>query len=626
MYLRYYSQFDGQPFVARIRGDHVRIGGAQNNDIVLHGPFIDSHAVELCRQADAWIITAIGLNGCDVGEQRLHARQSCVWDGFSQLRLFPFIFQLQELEVATPEIARRYTNEIHDLIKIVHLDMLQQMHLGGSAAEVPSTTESLLQIERAIESSAMHHRLSLELRRELAGCCVRDEILHQLLDRDPNKSPVLLKHNSHWNELATAVPDREENLRRLAKSCTAQLFQNLPDDRLEHQIDQVDTGFWKVWDQWSPSLPNVHAEYLALRQVKKQVKDILFGFGPLEDLLRMPTISEIMVNRSDQIFVEKAGVLQQSGRQFVSDEVTLTVIERIVSRVGRRIDTAQPMVDARLPDGSRVNAIIPPLAVKGPCLTIRKFARRAITMPILLEKGSITPQVTEFLQGCVRARRSILISGGTGSGKTTLLNCLSQSIPTRERIICIEDTHELQLDHPHTVFVECRDGNNEGKGKIAIKDLLKNALRQRPDRLIIGECRGDEALEMLQAMNTGHDGSMTTIHANNPADALRRLEVLVRDSGLPLDAIRQQVVSAIDIAVQLTRLPDGRRCITEVIEVVGYDEQQQTIRMRKLFEMSQRDATSESQLQPTGHLPSFASELIRDGHVRLDVFLTGVNT
>jgi pilus assembly protein CpaF len=355
-----------------------------------------------------------------------------------------------------------------------------------------------------------------------------------------------------------------------------------------------------------------------------QIKDILYGFGPLEDLLRMPTVSEIMVNASDEIFVEKNGVLQNSGRQFVSDEVTTTVIERIVGFVGRRIDTAQPMVDARLPDGSRVNAVIPPLAVKGPCLTVRKFSRERFSMKTLLAKGSISPQVAEFLEACVRSKRSILVSGGTGTGKTTLLNCLSQAIPIRERIICIEDTHELQLDHPHIVFVECRDGNNEGKGKVVIRDLLKNSLRQRPDRLIIGECRSDEALDMLQAMNTGHDGSMTTIHANNPADALRRLEVLVRESGLPADAVRQQIVSAIDIVVQLTRLPGGKRCVTEVTEVIDFDPVNQAIRLRTLFAPVFSSAESDVQLRPTGCIPSFVCDLVQEGNIQLDLFLRGV--
>jgi pilus assembly protein CpaF len=331
-----------------------------------------------------------------------------------------------------------------------------------------------------------------------------------------------------------------------------------------------------------------------------------------------------MVNSSQEIFIEQADQLQNSGRKFISDEVTTTIIERIVGAVGRRIDTAQPMVDARLPDGSRVNAVIPPLAVKGPCLTIRKFSKKRFTMQKLIQHGSITPQIVAFLEGCVRGKKSILVSGGTGTGKTTLLNCLSQAIPSKERIICVEDTHELQLEHPHVVFLECRNGNNEGKGKISIRDLVKNALRQRPDRIIIGECRSDEALDMLQAMNTGHSGSMTTIHANNPEDALRRIEVLVRDSGLPSDAIRQQIVSAIDIVVQITRLASGQRMITAVSEVIQFMNNSQSILLRPLFTTRYDKEEKSVRLCPTGCLPSFASELIRDNHIQLDIFLEGI--
>jgi pilus assembly protein CpaF len=368
------------------------------------------------------------------------------------------------------------------------------------------------------------------------------------------------------------------------------------------------------------------AKYLADRHLKKLVKDTLFGFGPLEDLLRLPTVNEIMVNACDEIFIEKNNILQKSGRTFLSDEVLKAIIERIVNRVGRRIDTAQPMVDARLPDGSRVNAVIPPLAVKGPCLTIRKFSRERLRMDDLVKCDTISPQVVEFLAACVKDRRSILVAGGTGAGKTTLLNCLASYVSTRERIVCIEDTHELTLDHPHVVFVECRDSNSEGKGRIAVSDLLRNALRQRPDRIIVGECRGDEALDMLQAMNTGHDGSMTTIHANNPADALLRLEVLVRDSGLPSDAIRRQIVSAVDIVVQLVRNegPSGTRCVSEVTEVVGYDEARQAIQTRTLFRREYQPEVGKQLLFPTGQLPTFANELVRQGHIHLDLFLTGI--
>lgn len=626
MLLRYYSQFDGQPLVARILGQRVRVGRGSGNDIVLDSPFVDENALELLRVDQRWKIHVHALNGVELGGCKVLQGDSTWWDGSSSITVFPYIFQLHHAPVPQQPSQARCTHEVHVLVKAVHLDILELMHHSGS--DVPQTMEGLLTVERAIENSAKNQGILLpandSLASDLAGACVRDQILTQLLDRHEHDVPLVWQKQVQWSALATAVEVREQELARLVAACTSQLFSGLSDSRVETRIDQMDNGFWKLWDQSKSRLAKPLCHYLAMRQLKKQVKDILFGFGPLEDLLRMPSITEIMVNASDEIFVEKAGILQNSGRQFVSDEVTLTVIERIVGCVGRRIDTAQPLVDARLPDGSRVNAVIPPLAVKGPCLTVRKFSKQRFTMKTLESKNSISPQVVEFLEACVRSKRSILVSGGTGTGKTTLLNCLSQAIPQRERIICIEDTHELQLDHPHTVFVECRDGNNEGKGKVVIRDLLKNALRQRPDRLIVGECRSDEALDMLQAMNTGHDGSMTTIHANNPADALRRLEVLVRESGLPPDAIRQQIVSAIDIVVQLTRMPDGKRCVTEVTEVVGFDEVKQTIRLRTIFQAVFDQIDSAIVLRPTGCVPTFVGELVRDGSIQLELFLNGI--
>jgi pilus assembly protein CpaF len=626
MLLRYYSQFDGQPVVARIKGQRVRVGRGIGNDIVLESPFVDEEAVEFIREDERWRIQVHALNGAELGGGKVGQGDSIWWDGSSSISIFPYVFQLYNAPVEHYQAQPRFTHEVHALVKAVHLDILDLMHHCGS--DVPQTMEGLLKVERSIENSAKNQGLlqagNDSLAFDLAGACVRDQILTQLLDSQENETSIIWQKQVQWSALATAVELREAELARWVASCTSQLFAGLSDAKLETRIDRIERKFWTIWDQLKLRLAKPQCHYLALRQLKKQVKDILFGFGPLEDLLRMPTITEIMVNASDEIFVEKAGVLQNSGRQFVSDEVTLTVIERIVGCVGRRIDTAQPMVDARLPDGSRVNAVIPPLAVKGPCLTVRKFAKQRFTMETLMSKKSISPQVVEFLEACVRSKRSILVSGGTGTGKTTLLNCLSQAIPHRERIICIEDTHELQLDHPHTVFVECRDGNNEGKGKVVIRDLLKNALRQRPDRLIVGECRSDEALDMLQAMNTGHDGSMTTIHANNPEDALRRLEVLVRESGLPPDAIRQQIVSAIDIVVQLTRLPDGKRCVTEVTEVVGYDEVKQIIRLRTIFWSLFDENSSAIALRPTGCIPTFVGELVRDGNIHLDLFLNGV--
>ena len=301
--------------------------------------------------------------------------------------------------------------------------------------------------------------------------------------------------------------------------------------------------------------------------------DEAVGLGPLEPLLADDTVSEIMVNRFDEIYVERGGRLARCNAVFTDNASVLAVIERIVSSIGRRVDESSPMVDARLPDGSRVNAIIAPLALKGPALTIRKFARKRLTMVDLVRMRSLHAHMASFLDACVKGRKNIIVSGGTGSGKTTLLNILSGLIAANERIITIEDAAELQLPHDHVVSLEARPANVEGRGRVDIRDLVRNALRMRPDRIVVGECRGAEAFDMLAAMNTGHEGSLTTLHANTPRDALARLETMILMAGmdLPLQAVREHIVSGIDLVVQQVRLEDGHRVITEIAEVAGME-------------------------------------------------------
>jgi pilus assembly protein CpaF len=317
--------------------------------------------------------------------------------------------------------------------------------------------------------------------------------------------------------------------------------------------------------------------------LQRDVLDEAIGLGPLEALLDDDTITEVMVNRADEIFVERSGRLQRHPIAFTSDRAVMGVIERIVAPLGRRIDESSPLVDARLKDGSRVNAIIPPLALKGPTLTVRKFTRDRPGPGDLVALGSLSERMVAFLALCVRHRRNVVVSGGTGSGKTTFLNVLSNFIPDGERIITIEDAAELRLDHSHWVALETRPSNIEGRGAIAIRDLVRNALRMRPDRIVVGECRGGEALDMLQAMNTGHEGSLTTLHANTPRDALARLETLVLMAGmdLPVAAIREQIASALDIVVQQTRFACGSRKVTSIAEVTGLENGR--IQLQELF-------------------------------------------
>ncbi|MBS0213704.1 MAG: Flp pilus assembly complex ATPase component TadA [Proteobacteria bacterium] len=348
-------------------------------------------------------------------------------------------------------------------------------------------------------------------------------------------------------------------------------------------------------------------------QLARNALNEAIGLGPLEVLLADESISEVMVNGFDQVFIERAGRLEPAPVVFSSDKAVLSAIERIVTPLGRRIDEGSPMVDARLRDGSRVNAVIPPLALKGPSITIRKFAKRKLVAKDLVDFGSASVDMMNFLRLCVEQRRNVVISGGTGSGKTTLLNILSNFIPDRERVITVEDAAELRLGMNNLVSLESRPANIEGKGAVTIRDLVRNCLRMRPDRIVVGECRGGEALDMLQAMNTGHDGSLTTVHANAPRDTLARLEVMVLMAGmdLPVLAIRQQVSSAINIIVQQNRMSDGSRKITHITEVCGMENG--VIQLQDIFQFRQHGFDSERRVigeyAATGRVPEFYEEL-----------------
>ncbi len=362
-------------------------------------------------------------------------------------------------------------------------------------------------------------------------------------------------------------------------------------------------------------------EGITRAELQRQVVAEAVGLGALEPLLDDPEVTEIMVNGPDQIFVEKHGHLVLAESRFTGNQSLLAIIDRIVSPLGRRIDESSPMVDARLPDGSRVNAIIPPLALNGPTITIRKFAKKQLYVEDLIRFGSINRDMALFLKTAVELKQNILISGGTGSGKTTLLNILSNFISPEERIVTIEDAAELRLNQPHLVSLESRPANAEGKGRVAIRDLVINALRMRPDRIVVGECRGGEALDMLQAMNTGHDGSLTTGHANSPADFLSRLEVMVMMAGveLPSKAIREQISSAVDIIVQQSRLGDGTRKITDIMEVVGLEGDK--IVLQPIFEYVKKGNDTKGgiigEYRATGHVPRFYRDSVTQG-IKLD--------
>jgi pilus assembly protein CpaF len=413
---------------------------------------------------------------------------------------------------------------------------------------------------------------------------------------------------------ARAKDPHAELKTRIHRTCIARLgaaFLNLEgSDELERRVQEVVSEELK--GEEAPLSPSERA------LLERQIADDILGYGPLEPYLQDASVTEIMVNGYDQLYVERLGVIEETDASFLDDAHLLRIIDRIVSQVGRRVDESSPMVDARLPDGSRVNAIISPLALRGPSLTIRKFAQDALTLESLVELGTMTPQTADFLAQCVRGKLNLLISGGTGTGKTTLLNAVSQFVPAGERIVTVEDAAELRLQQRHVVPLESRPPNVEGEGEVRIRDLVRNALRMRPDRIIVGEVRGAETLDMLQAMNTGHDGSLTTIHANSARDALHRLEMLVLMAGveLPVKAIREQIAGGFDLLVHISRLVDGSRKITQITEITGMEGE--VVTLQDLFVAPAREGMGcepglLGPLEATGLRPNFLQKLMANG-------------
>lgn len=391
--------------------------------------------------------------------------------------------------------------------------------------------------------------------------------------------------------------------------------------KMEQDVHKLESNYDQVFSQLELDFSRAMQAHLVREQIRHDIFDLVFGLGPIQDLLEMSGISEIMVVSKDQIFIEKFGVVEDSKRSFFSDEMLIAVIERIVQPLGRRVDKSSPMVDARLADGSRVNAVVPPLAVKGPCLTIRKFSTTPLEMNDLIGFGAISERTARFLKACVMNHQNIIVSGGTGTGKTTLLNCLSRYIPHKERIVTIEDTAEVQLKQPHVVTLESRPANMEGTGAVTIEDLVKNSLRMRPDRIVVGECRGAEALDMLQAMNTGHDGSMTTAHANSPEELILRLETMVlMGVDMPVKAIREQIIAAVGLIVQLTRFPDGRRCVTHISEVIGMNEETDEVLVEDIFRFQDDGIDGGDNFKHTGYMPQFVDDLLKKSNAGLGSF------
>ena len=605
---------ESRRMMVEVPDGEVTIGRDPANIVCLQSPLVSRVHAVVRSSGGKLTLENVGLNSCVVGDEELLGGQTAVFEPGTKVRIWPFTltFEAEKASVVTRgELEGHLRSIMADLELKIHRKLLERLDLYEFETNRASDTQSILLLENNIDDVARELAVfdadNEPILEEISGLVLRDHLINQLImetGADEFFDLASLTSNE-FDVPATLVPERESELHSLLAFLRERLRLSECRD-ISQQVHRVEGQFNDVFHLVRPHLHRELRRYLILRTLKKDLKDTIFGFGPLQDLLRAPTITEIMVVASDQIYVEQAGIIEKSGRRFISDKVTEAIIERIVAQVGRRIDKSQPLVDARLPDGSRVNAVIPPLAVKGPTLTIRKFPAQRLTMDDLVEMGSITKAAATFLRACVIARRNILVSGGTGTGKTTLLNVLSSFIPFKERIITIEDTTELRLHQEHVVTMETKPPNIEGAGEYTIRDLVKNSLRMRPDRVIVGECRGGEALDMIQAMNTGHDGSMTTVHANNAREVVERLEVLIlMAADLPVSSIHRQVSSALDLVVHISRLPGGGRVVTQITEVVRYDPEEKSITMIDIF--NYRNGVS---LRPTGYLPSFIDQLV----------------
>ncbi len=473
-------------------------------------------------------------------------------------------------------------------------------------------------------------KFSINIKKLAETLVVKKDLFLEMheVDRSRLKEVVLEKDGEFWKKeglseaLLEYTSEEMDEITRLKQRIHNRLIRELNMKQMELEVFKDAKKITELREKAKGLVNNLLVEeagsFISSSEMRKKiVKEILdeaLGLGILEDLLADPTITDIMVNNKDEVYIERNGKIELTNKKFVSDEQVKTIIDRIIAPIGRHIDESTPMVDARLSDGSRVNAIIPPLSLTGVSLTIRKFRKERIKIPELIELGSLNATMAEFIKACVLSRKNIIVSGGTGSGKTTILNILSEFIPENERIVTIEDAAELKLHQEHWIRLESRPPNIEGKGAITIRDLFKNTLRMRPDRIIIGECRGVETLDMLQAMNTGHDGSMTTIHANSTHDVLVRVDSMILMSGveLPIKAIREMASSAVDVVIHTARLSDGSRKVVQVTEIIGMkDEVHVDLRDVFIFKQSGVDNQGKvlGEFQTTGYIPSFIEEI-----------------
>jgi len=601
-------------WVAFDRAAGFSIGRDSGCEVRLDSRFVSAVHARVERADRGWEIEVLpGANPVEIDGKQLSSGQKALITGPARMRIMEFVLTLIDEERPTRQVD--LSEQLNELQNLLHANVLRRLDLRAGWSPSEFSPEEAEQLNRLVDDLLLGEFRSQVFESELTPLIIRRAMRSRLGDWVFRRISGEKKEPAAWQTLGQNA-DMEAAVRAAVLKVASRL--GLAENRPlpPNAEDIIDAGFeGAVAPVVQEMLENVRT-YLAASYLKKSLYDIIFGLGPLEDLLRSPSITEIMVTTPSQIYIERNGRIVRVAQAFPSAESAISVIERIVAPLGRRIDRSRPLVDARLRDGSRVNAIIEPLAVRGPCITIRKFPVFHVSVEDLLRWGSITRPAVALLRACVLNKCNILISGGTGSGKTTLLNVLSAMIPGSERLITIEDSAELRLQQEHVVSLETKPPNVEGTGEYRIRDLVRNALRMRPDRIIVGECRGDEAVDMLQAMNTGHRGSMTTSHANSALDAISRLETMVlMGADIPLAAVRRQIAQAIHLVVHLERISTGERMVYQISEVTGLHPHTGEVELRDI--MLARRFADGLRLHPTGYMPTFLPEMVDRGFLEL---------
>ncbi len=596
-----------------------RIGRDAACEVTLDSAMVSKVHAQVDRAKAGWSISvSADARPLRVGSEWVQGGATAPLTDKAEIHIAQYVLVF---EVGAEEVARSSAAEdVNAVQQDLHTAVIRQLDLRrASSSGLEHSSKTLEQINAIIDEL---------LKGEYKSRVLEDrDVRNRLLSMDLRRRLVLrLGGETKAEKPVNAMPGENTALETAAEQAVDRIVRTLAlkleKKSVADDMDIVDQRYNALMTTMVNELPENVQVYVVSRFLKKVLNDMIFGLGPLQDLLDTPNISEIMIVSPDLVYVERGGQVVESDSKFLGDEALLNVIERIVAPLGRRIDRSSPLVDARLKDGSRVNAVIPPIALKGPCLTIRRFPAHRVTIGDLVKWGSLPSGAAMLLDAGVKMPKNVVVAGGTGSGKTTMLNCLSAMIPHDDRIVTIEDAAELQLQQEHVVSLETKPANVEGKGAYTIRDLVKNSLRMRPDRIVVGECRGEEAFDMLQAMNTGHDGSMTTIHSNSAQDAISRIETMVlMAADLPLAAVRRQIGQAVDIIVFVGRLKNGRRMTLQITEVIGLNPHTGEVETRDIFRKVGEG--EQAVLTATGYMPSFLGDAVERGLLDVDAWFAG---